>query len=281
MALSACVANDSGECIDDSMYTVGWKEVSTCKACSDVGCLCAGSGSCTYAAFNHYMYREEGESTTGDADELNFPLHVSNEMDGEVCVEEVRCRGHTVGAAYDYYMREVLPEPLSQTMISVFSGEYKSTCFDISCFVLETRNDVVCSTDLRLAQGTEDYTDILARGYEASGSLLQAICMLDIDPIVSCLGDHSLVVIDEHGQEQSLNVCTSGFKWSQRCGFSFLHMREADQRHAVVGARADEIRAVRTALATVSVVLTPKSMYGGKNPTTKSVSYFVHNVRAH
>ena len=279
MASITCIVNDCSEHIDDSMYTIGWREVSTCKVCDNASCLCANSGSCTYTVFNHYMYREDDGDIVGGMIELDFPLYIGDDVDEEVCVEEVRCRRYTVGAAYDYYMSEVLSEPLSQTMISVFSGEHKSTCFNISCFILEVKEHAVCDDDLCLTQCTEGYVDVLARSRKASSSLLQAMCMLNIDPIVTRLGDYSLAVVDGRKRQQNLDVCTSGFKWSQTCGFSLLRLHGTSRPRTVVGEHASSIRAVRTALATVSVVLTPRSMYGGKNPTTKSVSYFVHNVR--
>lgn len=267
------------EYVDDSMYSVGWGEVSTCRSCVDAECKCSRSGSCKSTIFNHYMYRVDEQRNAAETDQFDFPLYISNGAAEEVCVEEVRCRRYTVGAAYDYYIGRVLSDPLCETMISVFLGEYKSTCFNISCFILEISEQAVLPGSICFSDEESNYVSVLARGYEASTSLLDAMCMLGIDPVVPHTGDYSLEVLDDEEKKQTLNVCTSGFKNPGDLKMNIIGPAEPASGYVVLNAEVCGIRAVKTALVTVSIVLTPKSLYGGKNPTTKSVLYFVHNVR--
>lgn len=265
------------EYIDDSMYSVEWREISTCGPCASAECRCGGSGFCKFAIFNHYMYRADGQSA--ETDQFDFPLYISNDAAEEVCVEEVRCRRYTVGAAYDYYISKVLLDPLNETVVSVFLGEHKSTCFNMSCFILETTGTATPSGCICFSGGEGGSASILARGYEASASLLEAMCMLGIDPVVQHTGNYSLKIVDGEEKEQTLNVCASGFRNTGGSKLNILDPAEPVPSYAVLNSEVCGVRAVRTALVTVSVVLTPKSLYGGKNPTTKSVSYFVHNVK--
>lgn len=226
--------------------------------------------------FNHFMFRVEDDSSTIELDQFDFPLSINASTADELSVEEVRCREYTVGAAYNYYSNGVVQNLLTETMISVVFGDYKSTCFGMSCYILEMRPRTVHSGSLRLESKADKYAQVLALDSRASSPLLEEMCIQGIDPIVSSVGIHSLEVKGGDGELHEVNACTSGFRWFGD-GSLNVHGKCGDSAYKVVGSR-DKVRAVRTALATVSIVLTPKSLFGGKNPSTKLVSYFVHNV---
>jgi len=267
------------EQIDDSMYSVGWREVSTGGVCVKSKCECKGSGSCTFALFNHFMYREEEDYLGSNLDQFDFPLYITNGTADELSVEEVRCRRYIVGAAYNYYVRKVVHDPLRETLISVFLGDYKSTCFNMLCFLLEAKSSSRLEGYLRMDHEEKGVTSVLARGQEATASLLEAVCMLGINPIVSSEGELSLEILDSETRAQTLNVCISGFSNDSMRGVNVLGSLKSTPEYISTHKGKFGIRAVRTALVTMSVVLTPKSLYGGKNPTTKTVSYYVHNVK--
>jgi hypothetical protein len=267
------------ECIDDSMYSLGWLEASTASACTTSGCVCRRSGSCKFIVFNHFMYREEDATNGKKPDQFDFPIYITNGTADELSVEEVRCKRHVVGSAYDYYNRVAISDPLRESMISVFLGDYKSTCFNMSCFLLEMKNSSALEECLHLSHEERGFTNVLARGYEATASLLEAMCMINVDPIVSPNGQYSMQLLDRQGFTQTLNVCTAGFLNKRAGSINVLGSVTSVPQYVPVDKKKYGVRAVRTALVTMSVVLTPKSLYGGKNPTTKIVSYYVHNVK--
>jgi hypothetical protein len=225
------------------------------------------------------MYKENDYFSDTNLDQFYFPLYITNGTADEICIEEVRCRQYTVGRAYNYYIRKVVHDPLCQTMISVFLGDYKSTCFNMSCFMLETERSKVPEGCLYFDHEKKGTVSILARGQEATASLLEAMCVLSIDPIVSSEGEVSLEVLDDHNNVNIINVCMSGFSNKNTKEINVLGSMKRAPDYVSAGEGSLYVRAVRTALVTMSVVLTPKSLYGGKNPTTKVVTYYVHNVK--
>ena len=102
--------------------------------------------------------------------------------------------------------------------------------------------------------------------------------MTGIDPVVSPAGACRLSVEDRSGGTKTLNLQISGFSCSPSYGIDILGDVPMEERSTVRKSDGIKAKAVRTALATLSVVFTPKSFYGGKNPSTKRVTYHVHNV---
>lgn len=265
------------EHIDDSMYSVGWREVSTSNGCKNKKCRCNGSGSCKFAIFNHFMYRVDDENTGRKTDQFDFPLLIGSAATNEFSVEEIKCARYTVGAAYNYYVRRVMLDS-SETMVSVFLGDYKSSCFNMLCFVLEMPRSLTSPGYLCLDSSTPGHTNVVARECETSASILEEICLLGLDPIVAPGGNCTLGVFDENDEDGTVQVSMLGFRYTAGAKTNVVGPLDCKPDYPTVKANPLGVRAVRTALATVSVVLTPKSLYGGKNPTTKLVSYFVHNV---
>lgn len=281
------------EHIDDWLYSQGWKQVSTQDGCSEEGCKCISTGRCAKPMFNHYMVEEYNPSPiscgsscfdTGATSEKEneapadtFPICITQESVDTIGVEEVRCRRHTVGICYRYYKANVIKRGIPMTMVSVAMNEYKSACFNMSCHLLEMPKPKVPDGALAINSSSGDSCWVLARSTALNVSFLNVLCDIEVSPLVE---DENKVPVKMKHPTMDLPIATfitSDFAWT-RGGPNMLW--SPNMSSSVVSCYPNEagVRAVKTALVTVSVLLTPKSLWGGKNPTTKLVTYFVHNI---
>jgi hypothetical protein len=220
------------------------------------------------------------DSTNCGAEELSplaFPVCVNPENAETIGVEEVRCKRHTVGVAYRYYKSNVVKGLDTSTLVSVAVDGYKSTCFNMFCYLLAMPRHAVPRGSLALGQPSSQECWVLARCRDVTDPFLESLCTIGIDPIVQDEHEINLWVGDNGKDAQKMSFCTSSFLW-RRGGPNILWSPGRPSVTSECHSNDNMVRAVKTALVTVSVLLTPKSLYGGKNPTTKTVSYFVHNI---
>lgn len=281
------------EHVDDWLYSRGWKHVSSREGCENVGCKCETEGACLLGVFNHFMVRRgceedaeeycserEKEDCRGQPCEAPGPLCpivLDTEASDDLCVEEVRCMKHTMGPAYVYYRNNVVGSLRTITMVSAVTGDYKSVCFNIPCYLLEVNSGLVPAGALGVKAEGSGRTWVLSRGAAASEPVLESLCSIELSPVVCPEGRLALSVRALEKGHTSLEVDIAGFKCRDE-GPNMIEKANGCFVEAQCRSCALDVRAVRTALVTVSILLTPKSMYGGKNPSTKLITYFVHNV---
>lgn len=267
------------EFIDDSFYSTGWSEVSTSSQCSNGECECRGSGSCVSSVFNHFMYITEGASSDTQPSRYTFPLFVDKTSVDEVSVEEVKCREYITGSAFRYYDQCVVKDRRTQTMVSVCTGEYKSTCFDIPCLVLRVKRDCVTVGCVIIEECQDGTVWIVATRDSVTSQLMEALVVVGVEPIVSKSKCFTILLKLCPGLNVRMRVTASGMRVPRGCALSVVGSPQQEDTTRLVSEVTKSVEAVRTARVTVSIVLTPRSLYGGKNPSTKIVEYFVHNVK--
>jgi hypothetical protein len=265
------------ELIEDRLYSEGWRQVSFQDECRSKGCNCEATGQCSLPFFNHFMVRDYQQADAKRQAGTSFPICINTEMPEGLNMEEVRCMRHTTGAAHQYYLRNVTRGDDTMTMASVAAEEHKSTCFNVSCCLLEVPVHRVPPGALALGSGEEGIAWVLCRDISINTSVLESLCSIGVDPVVTASGQLSLSVLREGKGPATVLLDTSGFKCKEG-GPNVLYDRSPGSIRVTCLPNAAGVRAVKTALVTVSILLTPKSMYGGKNPSTKLVTYFVHNI---
>ena len=265
------------ELVDDWLYSEGWMQVSSQDDCRDKGCNCETTGECSFRIFNHFMVKDGCDVEVGSVGKRKFPICLTMEATEELNVEEVRCKKHTTGKAYRYYLNVVLKGDSCVTMVSVATQDYKSTCFNVSCWLLETPIEQVAPGTLALGSGEKGIAWVLCRDARTNASVLSSLCSIGIDPVVVANGQFSLEVLRKEGGKLMICVDSSGFRCGEG-GPNVLGYGSGGSIRLLCPPGSTGVRAVRTALITASILLTPKSMYGGKNPSTKTVTYFIHNI---
>lgn len=266
------------EYIADSFYTTGWKAVSTSSLCVNRGCECHASGACVNGFFNHYMIPDDG-SVIDEREKCKYlPMLLKQGNVDEISVEEVRCVHDTLENAYTYYDNHVITNGSEQTLISVAINRCKSVCVPMMCYLLEMKTKDVLPGSFCLPSISSGYAYVLAHTGTVLSPLLESICMIGIDPVVSSKGIYNVTVADSVHRELKIEMFTPGFTYSKEHGVNIMGDMRSGAQQKVVRCDEGNINAVRTAIVTLSVVLTPKSFYGGKNPSTKTVAYYVHNV---
>jgi hypothetical protein len=281
------------ERVDDWLYSYGWTQVSSQDACRFSGCDCASTGICTQEMFNHYMIEsgevsplappdprisQDGEEpSAGRNSPSTFPVYLGIDTIEMAGVEEVRCRPHVVNVAHAYYKANVVKYRRNSTLVSVAMGGYKSTCFNMSCYLLSMPRSAVPKGSLAMGSSSSEEYWVLARGAQLTALFLESLCTIGVDPVVEATGQ--ITLSPQGPTEDCTERCfeTAGFLW-KRGGPNILWNPNMLSLPATCHGNVWGVRAVKTALVTVSVLLTPKSMYGGKNPTTKTIDYFVHNI---
>jgi len=276
--------------IVDEFYKKGWTECSTselCKALTNRSCECMGSGSCSIGMFNHYLY-QEGSQEPMAARYKEFPILLNRVVAEEISLEEIRCAPHTVGSSVRYYEERVIGDVLSNTMVSVAIGLVKSPCFNVACYVAEINLEASKGDSLCILKERGLYGWVLCHDGEVLDHLLKSLCVIGIDPVVSGEGNYEVLLqhdrhrgrpASETTQRSSVvNLSTSGFRLNASGRVNMIGKAPGPRVQKCSGSEVSCIRAVGTALVTISIVLEPKSMYGGKNPSTKKPLYVVHNV---
>jgi len=281
------------EHIDDWLYSRGWRQVSTQDECESRGCRCGLTGACLQRIFNHYMVEDgsrgssvqmdaanssdEANAGSGEASPLSFPICVNPDTVEMVGVEEVRCRRHTVGISYKYYEANVLKDHRTTTMVSAAVDGYKSACFNMLCYLLEVPKSKTPTGALAVSSQDPEGCWVLARSSSLTTVFLESLCTIDISPIVQAEDEIELRLQGCVPGSRGVLFDTSGFAW-RAGGPNMIYDPSASPVVTECYPNPGMVRAVRTALVTTSILLTPKSLYGGKNPTTKLLTYFVHNI---
>ena len=266
------------EFIADTFYTTGWTTKATSDLCRNKSCGCKGSGSCKYGIFNHYMTPVDSESFDDEHPHMVFPIFLSNRNADEISAEEVRCSPDTLQGSYAYFLTQVMESPAEQTLVSVVLNRCKSACFSVRCRLVEMEAGKAPQGSFCLPSPRDG--DVCVLAYEGSvlTPLLESICLIGVDPVVSPKGVYSVTCSRRDGKVYSMDLYTAGFTFSAECGVNLLGSMREGAVEEVLWCDSDGVKAVRTAVVTLSVILTPKSFYGGKNPSTKSVQYHIHNV---
>ncbi len=209
-------------------------------------------------------------------------------LSDDTSVEEIRCTVGTLGDAYAYYVRRVVENPHRQTLLSVCHQDLKSPCFEVPC--LCSRVDSVPMGAATFETPDRSLWEVGTPSWTV-GALVDSMCDIGITPIIttdpsytvrtSLLGRATDVITKVfrppvNASIQVLGAVSGGYLDKSRgegptdSAYRYLEG---------VGTTLDgRCVAVRTAAATISVVLTPRSLYGGKNPETKEVSIVVHTV---
>lgn len=276
------------EKISDEYYCHGWQEISTSSHCKDASCQCNGSGSCVKGLFNHYMCMRSygppglyGSSDFSHTDEFDFPISLHAGNSKEISVEEVRCARHVLGSAFEYFSKVVIIDRKRQTLLSVFSGTHKSVCFNSICYVVQVPTSAAVPESSLVVGSTQHSHYILYMDSTVRDGLFENLCMLGISPYVE-EGDKALLLPTEllGGDAecyQPVSATPYGFVTDMVEHINYVTGPIADNTSCSLSS-AESPRAVGTATVTLSVILTPISLHGGKNPDTKAVSYHVHNI---
>jgi hypothetical protein len=275
--MASRIARIHDEYIADKFYMIGWNLYTTADFCKRNGCECLGSGSCYTGSFNHYLVRD-GEAAPSSPHV--FPLSLNAETVDEMSLEEIRCIKHTLQHSLQYFSQRVVMDPLVDTLVSIVLGNFKSPCFNISCYLVEmdlnyVRGDVLCIIPTEKNHGW-----VICHDTRIVEVLLECLCVIGICPIVSYSGVKNLDVQSSELSEEviSMSISTSGFKCPTGGAINIMGRVDNAGRFSCVNKTDTGVKAVKTALATISVVLEPTSLHGGKNPSTKKLSYVVHNV---
>lgn len=281
------------EHIDDWLYSQGWRQISTQDDCEKDGCKCKSTGKCRKRMFNHYMAEDTSPSPVSqdspsfdcrralvqeaDLSADTFPICVDFDTVECIGVEEIRCKRHTVGICYKYYKANVLKKGSPVTMVSVAVDGYKSACFNMSVHLLEMPKSAVPEGSLAISSQSEENCWVLARSTRLMTAFLNTLCDIDVSPIVGV--ENEIVLRMQHPAIDlpEVSFITSGFSWAKG-GPNMLWNPGMSSFLTECHPNKANVRAVKTALVTMSVLLTPKSLWGGKNPTTKLVTYVVHNI---
>lgn len=277
-SLDSSPATVHDEFIADSFYSTGWVTRTTSELCRKKRCECGGSGSCKTGLFNHYMIPLDSGLFGDEDSHMVFPVFLHSRNVDEISAEEVRCSPNNVHASYAYFMRHVVKSASEQTLVSVALNRCKSVCFSMKCRLIDMTEPSIPAGSFTISSPTEGYAYVLAHEGSVLTPLLEAICLIGVDPVVSPKGMYSVTCIGHGGRAYSTELYTTGFTFSGECGVSVLGDMRAGAEERVIRCDEGNIRAVRTAVVTLSILLTPKSFYGGKNPSTKTVQYHVHNV---
>lgn len=259
------------ERVDDTLYSQGWRCISTQFQCKKRRCRCHVTGDCILGVFNHYMMREDTLEEEKEPSAFTFPITIRASDGYEMSIEEVRCRRHVLDIAYRYYNNIVLGSNSPSTFVSVVGDGCKSICFNIDCYMLDMEEEASPAGSLSITSGDPEETWVISRDISTTRAICDSLCNIGVDPVVCAEGSVALrglrTVVD-----------TSGFTCAG-AGPNVLQNDSLVSNLVLMDPVASAgVRAVKTALVTVSILLTPKSMYGGKNPTTKTITYFIHNI---
>lgn len=271
-------ANSHEEYIEDSFYTDYWTIISTPGLCVTENCKCDYSGTCECELFNHYMTSDPIQTKNYSDACATFPIHVDPGNADEISVEEVTCSVSTLAQSYEYFSKHVVRDRYSQTLISIARDAFKSVCFTMSCSIMEMYSSDVPKDSLCLPSQTHGTEMVVAHNELVLIPVLESICSIGVDPVVKSSNTYRFV---HRGKKSSCvveHLSPSGFTYSEQFGINITGNRSTlNMKNALPGSTRG-LLAVGTASVTVSIVLTPRSYFGGRAPSTKTVSYHVHNI---
>nr|POE79009.1 hypothetical protein CFP56_79277 [Quercus suber] len=238
------------EHIDDFLYCYGWSEVTTSDGCSSVTCPCGGSGSCVYLVFNQFMCSKHDIE---DLDQFSMPVGVSDDVEQELSVEEVRCTRLTMRSSYAYYADHVVSNTRTETMLSVFTGKQKSVCFTMPGYALLVDVGDVCASDYVIKAESSSSRWVLGISHSAMSQLLQLICAIGVDPVVSTVGGLDVAVRERDGPDSMVSVVTAGIRGARGVLLNIHAGLHAAPDLEVPAEAQSLIKAVSSVIATVTV----------------------------
>ena len=223
--------------------------------------------------FNHYLVKRSLEGAD-KCEPVRFPINLVHTMMDGLALEEVTCKKRVTKESSKYYKNVVARRSKEITMISVVTGDYKSPCFNAACCLVKIPFSAAPPDSIFVESSEEGMIWVLSIDLEVDKTLLVAICELGLSPIVNTEGT---LALELKGASRYFVVNFANTDCTDY-GPNVIACPGVGKYEGECKDNKVRARAVMTALATVSVVLTPKSMHGGKNPTTKQLKYFVHNI---
>lgn len=266
--------------MEQALFTQGWTEISTPVRCNNVNCKCLGSGTCRTKLFNHYLVRSADLIETPKLHtDTFFPINISVTDAEDVNIEEVTASQATLGSAFKYFSNCILDSP-DESFVAVVMRDYKSICFNVDCYLVAVEEPSSIPDALLISDTLTDNEWALSIDARIISLFLESLSLTGTTPIVpplmptrmtekgSTLGFGSIDIVSgsfEVPEDGIINV--SGTAFLDRLSKAVLHLERP------------VVTAVRTATVTLSIRLRPKSMYGGRDPSTKLISYIVHNIK--
>lgn len=270
--------------LSDSAYRQNYSIVSTSSLCDDSECWCDGSGRCVSMLFNHFMHIDEDilDYKTDRYVPLNtsvykFPIKVDSSTADELSVEEVGASIETLGPSYEYFMRQVPLPSEDPGLVSVNIYDYKSVCFNIASVLAAVRDSDVPDGAISLLDAGNDHSWVLCIDNMIQQRISEALCEVGASPIVKP-PTYFGVVPAGFDETHSMDLVVLGISALNDGTIPTVGDIHSKVWCDVYCKSCDGVRAVRTAVVTLSITLKPVSMYGGVRPSTKQISYVIHNV---
>lgn len=233
--------------------------------------------------YNHYMYihdnipaPETERYVPLKVSPYAFPITVDRATADELSVEEVGASMDTLGPSYSYFMSQVPMSFEDPGLLSVNIYDYKSICFNITCVLAVVYDRDIPYQALALMSAGEEYSYVLCIDAEIQQRLSEAMCEIGASPIVKPPTYMGVRILDS--DEEPMDLVALGIKPLNDGEIHIIGSIDAKDHYAVECEYGGSIEAVRTAVVTVSIVLKPVSMHGGVRPSTKEITYVVHNV---
>lgn len=199
----------------------------------------------------------------------------------EFSVEELQCTRDNLGDSHRYFRRCVVADLHSSTLLSMNRGDFKSPSFNVNCELILLDPSRIETSAVVVAEAEKGYGWVISLDQEIFTSMLESMSFIDIHPLIpppeQCIirssPDHDGTMNDSKSLIFNVFRGLVGTSTNVRVSDAPEHVCAAEDK----GRRLD-VRAVKTAVATLSIVLEPVSLYGGVRPSTKSVHLVVHNV---
>lgn len=270
--------------LSDSAYRQNYSVVSTSSLCDDDECWCECSGRCVSMLFNHYMHIDEDildpkneRYTPLKTSVYTFPIRVDSSTADELSVEEVGPSIETLGPSYEYFMRQVPLPSEDPGLVSVNIYDYKSICFNATSILAAVRDSDIPDGALSLFDAGNDHSWVLCINNMIQQRISEALCEVGASPIVKP-PTYSRVVPVGFDDSHKMDLVVLGITALKNGITPTIGDIHSKKWYDVTCESCDGVRAVRTAVVTLSITLKPVSMYGGVRPSTKEISYVIHNV---
>lgn len=285
------VPGDVSDLERSGLYINGWQLCSSSSSCLDlVNCSCKGSGVCSNPWFYHYMQLEdeavevdsyivmsgEDPDDSDDSDdseilELNLGGHPGAEfshsapgvflgLDDLVIAEEVPLAKNVLSTSYNYLSRLRPRKSLDTTLLSLFNGVHKSVVFDIHVDVCIQRKGYPI--------GSEAGCITLELDEEKNQMIVLELPFETRIYIKDLLDTASLLPASDMSAQPFDTISSPVIRYPPG-GPSALLSQES---LAKAGDKS-------TAVATVTVFMSPVSMYNGSYPLHRNLHVVIHNVK--
>lgn len=262
--------------MSDAVYRLGWEHVTT-AGCPRKKCKCYGSGECTHGKFCFFLLLPDDIKPLLTL--LATPPFVLDPINcEEMSIEEVTCCEDTLAESYEYIVGQVVDQAKDEQLVSVALGDTKTFSFVMSCYLVKLRLDkfegsgVAVDVDGKCAW-------VLSMDERILMSFLVSLSYIGVKPML--LPDKLLrVSIRGSGRSAESVVMSTGIFRPRAIAPAVVLCAGGDstELEASSSSHKKSVLAVRTATVTASIVLTPISLYGGVNPSTKRVSCVAHSV---